>query len=115
MFHAGTGTDSVSYLGTIGADPIAKQNIFKANMQKYRIKFETGCKYDHHCNHNGIDDEDSDYYATCSLGGVCHCSLPTKDVQYHGFGCTRTGKGAAKLKGGKYFFIIIHDKLKWNN
>merc|ERR1711988_238799 len=41
---------------------------------------------------------DSDAGATCSLGGSCTCSLPTgsgndKTEQYHGFGCTRKGKG----------------------
>ena len=83
----------------MGADSSPKQNVFKANMQKYRIKFESGCEYDDHCNNNGINDEDSDYYATCTLGGICYCSLPTSKTQYHGFGCTRTGKGNAKDKG----------------
>jgi len=62
-------------------------------MQKYRIKFESGCLTDDHCNHNGINSYDSDTEATCSLGGSCTCSLPTATVQYHGFGCTRKGKG----------------------
>merc|ERR1712178_666686 len=61
--------------------------------QKYRIKFESGCMTDDHCNHNGINSYDSDAGATCSLGGSCTCSLPTGAEQYHGFGCTRKGKG----------------------
>merc|ERR1711998_552491 len=70
----------------------------RAAMQKYRIKFESGCMTDDHCNHNGINSYDSDAGATCSLGGSCTCSLPTgaggdKTEQYHGFGCTRKGKG----------------------
>merc|ERR1711904_110237 len=72
--------------------------VYKANTQRYRIKFESGCLIDDHCNHNGVNSYDSDAGATCTLGGACTCSLPygastDKTEQYHGFGCTRKGKG----------------------
>jgi len=68
-------------------------NVYKANTQRYRIKFESGCLVDDHCNHNGVNSYDSDGGATCTLGGSCLCSLPSASNQYHGFGCTRKGKG----------------------
>merc|ERR1711998_641868 len=79
-------------------DANAFQVPYRAAMQNYRIKFESGCMTDDHCNHNGENSYDSDAGATCSLGGSCTCSLPTgastdKTEQYHGFGCTRKGKG----------------------
>merc|ERR1711998_304805 len=78
-------------------DANAFQVPYRAAMQKYRIKFESGCMTDDHCNHNGVNSYDSDAGATCSLGGSCTCSLPTGGPplteQYHGFGCTRKGKG----------------------
>merc|ERR1711937_312851 len=67
--------------------------VYKANTQRYRIKFESGCLIDDHCNHNGVNSYDSDAGATCTLGGACLCSLPSASDQYHGFGCTRKGKG----------------------
>merc|ERR1711998_514285 len=81
-----------------GTDANEFQVPYRAAMQKYRIKFESGCMTDDHCNHNGVNSYDSDAGATCSLGGSCTCSLPTgaggdKTEQYHGFGCTRKGKG----------------------
>merc|ERR1711871_480382 len=81
--------------GTIGDSPNSDkfERVYRAAMQKYRIKFESGCLTDDHCNHNGINSYDSDTDATCSLGGSCTCSLPSTTVQYHGFGCTRKGKG----------------------
>merc|ERR1711871_248673 len=79
VFHGGLG-DSTT-------------DIYKANTQRYRIKFESGCLVDDHCNHNGVNSYDSDEGATCTLGGSCLCSLPTASDQYHGFGCTRKGKG----------------------
>merc|ERR1712054_527931 len=93
-----TSTDTVNFYGSMGADTDEFQVPYRAAMQKYRIKFESGCMTDDHCNHNGINSYDSDAGATCSLGGSCTCSLPTgsgndKTEQYHGFGCTRKGKG----------------------
>jgi len=79
--------------GTIGVKADKFERVYRAAMQKYRIKFESGCLTDDHCNHNGINSYDSDTDATCSLGGSCTCSLPSTTVQYHGFGCTRKGKG----------------------
>merc|ERR1711916_306273 len=80
--------------GSMGADgSTSGERVYRAAMQKYRIKFESGCITDDHCNHNGINSYDSDTKATCSLGGSCTCSLPTATEQYHGFGCTRKGKG----------------------
>merc|ERR1711968_173011 len=81
----------VSILGDVGAT--SDEPIYKANTQRYRIKFESGCLVDDHCNHNGVNSYDSDEGATCTLGGSCLCSLPTATDQYHGFGCTRKGKG----------------------
>merc|ERR1712054_47836 len=91
-------TDAVNFYGSMGADTDEFQVPYRAAMQKYRIKFESGCMTDDHCNHNGVNSYDSDAGATCSLGGSCTCSLPTGTgntltEQYHGFGCTRKGKG----------------------
>merc|ERR1712022_73596 len=92
-----TSTDTVNFYGSMGADTDEFQVPYRAAMQKYRIKFESGCMTDDHCNHNGVNSYDSDAGATCSLGGSCTCSLPTGGPplteQYHGFGCTRKGKG----------------------
>merc|ERR1711912_57987 len=88
-----TSTDTVNFYGSMGADTDEFQVPYRAAMQKYRIKFESGCMTDDHCNHNGVNSYDSDAGATCSLGGSCTCSLPTGAEQYHGFGCTRKGKG----------------------
>merc|ERR1712022_111666 len=93
-----TSTDTVNFYGSMGADTDEFQVPYRAAMQKYRIKFESGCMTDDHCNHNGVNSYDSDAGATCSLGGSCTCSLPKgastdKTEQYHGFGCTRKGKG----------------------
>merc|ERR1711871_1357877 len=86
--------NTLTVQGSIGADAgTNKERVYRAAMQKYRIKFESGCITDDHCNHNGINSYDSDTEATCSLGGSCTCSLPTASEQYHGFGCTRKGKG----------------------
>merc|ERR1712164_61792 len=79
--------------GGLGVEADAHQRVYRAAMQKYRIKFESGCLTGDHCNHNGINAYDSDTKATCSLGGACLCSLPSASDQYHGFGCTRKGKG----------------------
>merc|ERR1712178_565102 len=88
-----TSTDTVNFYGSMGADTDEFQVPYRAAMQKYRIKFESGCMTDDHCNHNGINSYDSDTKATCSLGGSCTCSLPSGTDHYHGFGCTRKGKG----------------------
>merc|ERR1711998_783198 len=92
-----TASDAVNFYGSMGADTDEFQVPYRAAMQKYRIKFESGCMTDDHCNHNGVNSYDSDAGATCSLGGSCTCSLPTGGPplteQYHGFGCTRKGKG----------------------
>merc|ERR1711871_598474 len=93
-----TGTTKLTVKGKLG-NSISHQRVYRAAMQKYRIKFESGCMTDDHCNHNGVNSYDSDTKATCSLGGSCTCSLPSGTVaagtmeQYHGFGCTRKGKG----------------------
>merc|ERR1711871_767859 len=79
--------------GTIGVKADKFERVYRAAMEKYRIKFESGCLTDDHCNHNGINSYDSDTDATCSLGGSCTCSLPSGTDHYHGFGCTRKGKG----------------------
>merc|ERR1711871_697237 len=63
--------------GGLGVEADAHQRVYRAAMQKYRIKFESGCLTDDHCNHNGINAYDSDTKATCSLGGSCYCSLPS--------------------------------------
>merc|ERR1711975_51889 len=91
-------TGQINFYGSMGADTDQFQVPYRAAMQKYRIKFESGCLTDDHCNHNGVNSYDSDAGATCSLGGSCTCSLPTGTgntltEQYHGFGCTRKGKG----------------------
>merc|ERR1711871_1288953 len=83
-------SDDVVFHGGLGTSPT---DTYKANTQRYRIKFESGCLVDDHCNHNGVNSYDSDEGATCTLGGSCLCSLPTASDQYHGFGCTRKGKG----------------------
>merc|ERR1711959_67459 len=88
-----TSTDAGNFYGSMGADTDEFQVPYRAAMQKYRIKFESGCITDDHCNHNGVNSYDSDAGATCSLGGSCTCSLPSATEQYHGFGCTRKGKG----------------------
>merc|ERR1711881_247389 len=87
-----TGTTKLTVKGKLG-NSISNQRVYRAAMQKYRIKFESGCMTDDHCNHNGVNSYDSDTKATCSLGGSCTCSLPSATEQYHGFGCTRKGKG----------------------
>merc|ERR1711871_1016656 len=87
-----TGTTKLTVKGKLG-NSISHQRVYRAAMQKYRIKFESGCMTDDHCNHNGVNSYDSDTKATCSLGGSCTCSLPSGTEQYHGFGCTRKGKG----------------------
>merc|ERR1711907_460613 len=87
-----TGTTKLTVKGKLG-NSISNQRVYRAAMQKYRIKFESGCMTDDHCNHNGVNSYDSDTKATCSLGGSCTCSLPSDTEQYHGFGCTRKGKG----------------------
>merc|ERR1711975_39753 len=69
-------TDAVNFHGSMGADTDQFQVPYRAAMQKYRIKFESGCLTDDHCNHNGVNSYDSDAGATCSLGGSCTCSLP---------------------------------------
>merc|ERR1712178_619941 len=91
-------TGQINFYGSMGADTDQFQVPYRAAMQKYRVKFESGCLTDDHCNNNGVNSYDSDAGATCSLGGSCTCSLPTgsgndKTEQYHGFGCTRKGKG----------------------
>merc|ERR1712054_539531 len=89
-----TDTTKLTVKGKIGTGTNAEnQRVYRAAMQKYRIKFESGCLTDDHCNHNGINSYDSDTKATCSLGGSCTCSLPSGKDHYHGFGCTRKGKG----------------------
>jgi len=75
--------------------------IFKQNMFEYRIKFESGCTKDSHCTANGVDSDDSDQNAWCSMGGVCRCSSTGVDTyandaasglkSYWGYGCTRRG------------------------
>merc|ERR1712178_101620 len=70
---------------------------------RYRINFETGCRSDSECNSNGVDADDSDAGAICTLGGSCLCSdaadqssnwpKATNDYFYHGKGCTASGKG----------------------
>jgi hypothetical protein len=76
------GTDLVGFHGSMGASAAAFQLPYRAAMQKYRIKFESGCMTDDHCNHNGVNSYDSDAGATCSLGGSCYCSLPTGSKTY---------------------------------
>ena len=85
-----TATGQVDFVG--GTEDVTA-DVYKANTQRYRIKFESGCLVDDHCNHNGVNSYDSDGTATCTLGGSCLCSLPSASNQYHGFGCTRKGKG----------------------
>merc|ERR1711988_1743323 len=69
-------TGVINFHGSMGAETDAYQVPYRAAMQKYRIKFESGCLTDDHCNHNGVNSYDSDAGATCSLGGSCTCSLP---------------------------------------
>merc|ERR1711988_413792 len=69
-------TGQINFYGSMGADTDQFQVPYRAAMQKYRIKFESGCLTDDHCNHNGVNSYDSDAGATCSLGGSCTCSLP---------------------------------------
>jgi len=85
-------TDTVTVLGKVRTSDAASP-VYLANTQRYRIRFESGCMTNDHCNHNGINSYDSDEGATCSLGGACVCSLPSGTSLYHGFGCTRKGKG----------------------
>jgi len=73
----GTAAKEVQFHGSMGTSANAFQLPYRAAMQKYRIKFESGCLTDDHCNHNGINSYDSDAGATCSLGGSCYCSLPS--------------------------------------
>merc|ERR1712185_135101 len=75
-------TDAVNFYGSMGADTDQFQVPYRAAMQKYRIKFESGCMTDDHCNHNGVNSYDSDAGATCSLGGSCYCSLPKGSKTY---------------------------------
>merc|ERR1711988_1354765 len=71
-----TASNAVNFYGSMGTDANEFQVPYRAAMQKYRIKFESGCMTDDHCNHNGVNSYDSDAGATCSLGGSCTCSLP---------------------------------------
>merc|ERR1711871_481641 len=73
----GVAANEVQFHGSMGTSANAFQLPYRAAMQKYRIKFESGCLTDDHCNHNGINSYDSDAGATCSLGGSCYCSLPS--------------------------------------
>merc|ERR1712072_292992 len=84
--------DTVTVLGKVRTSDAASA-VYLANTQRYRIRFESGCLTNDHCNHNGVNAYDSDAGATCSLGGSCVCSLPSGTDLYHGFGCTRKGKG----------------------
>merc|ERR1719160_295950 len=84
--------DTVTVLGKVRTSDAASA-VYLANTQRYRIRFESGCMTNDHCNHNGVNAYDSDAGATCSLGGSCVCSLPSGTSLYHGFGCTRKGKG----------------------
>jgi len=77
-----TGTDLVGFHGSMGTSAAAFQLPYRAAMQKYRIKFESGCMTDDHCNHNGVNSYDSDAGATCSLGGSCYCTLPKGSKTY---------------------------------
>jgi hypothetical protein len=77
-----TSTDAVGFHGSMGTSAAAFQIPYRAAMQKYRIKFESGCMTDDHCNHNGVNSYDSDAGATCSLGGSCYCSLPKGSKTY---------------------------------
>jgi hypothetical protein len=74
-------SNKVQFHGSMGTSTADFQIVYRAAMQKYRIKFESGCMTDDHCNHNGINSYDSDAGATCSLGGSCYCSLPTGVTQ----------------------------------
>merc|ERR1719261_273628 len=84
--------NAVTVLGKVRTTNAASA-VYLANTQRYRIRFESGCMTNDHCNHNGVNAYDSDAGATCSLGGSCVCSLPSGTSLYHGFGCTRKGKG----------------------
>jgi len=77
--------------------------LYIQNGAKYRINFETGCRSDSECNSNGVDGDDSDAGAICTLGGSCLCSdaadsdsnwpKANNNYFYHGKGCTASGKG----------------------
>merc|ERR1711968_311660 len=49
----------LTFVGDMGA-AYSNANVYKANTQRYRIKFESGCLIDDHCNHNGVNSYDSD-------------------------------------------------------
>lgn len=93
---AGGVLNVVAPFTSTGADRIFKQNMFE-----YRVKFESGCTKDSHCTANGVDSDDSDQNAWCSMGGVCRCSSTGIDTysntaasglkSYWGYGCTRRG------------------------
>merc|ERR1711871_20512 len=87
----------------VNDDLKATTPLYIQNGARYRINFETGCRSDSECNSNGVDADDSDAGAICTLGGSCLCSdaadtssnwpKATNDYFYHGKGCTASGKG----------------------
>jgi len=87
----------------VNADLVDTTPLYIQNGAKYRINFETGCRSDSECNSNGVDGDDSDAGAICTLGGSCLCSddadtgsnwpKATNNYFYHGKGCTASGKG----------------------
>jgi len=87
----------------VDADLTSGTPLYIQNGAKYRINFETGCRSDSDCNSNGVDADDSDAGAICTLGGTCLCSdeadtsqnwpKGTANYFYHGKGCTASGKG----------------------
>ena len=100
------------YFGTIGHNTVPKQNVFKANMQKYRIKFESGCLYDDHCNKNGIDDEDSDIGATCSLGGNATVLCQRKMFNIMDLHVLEAAKGGHNRKAVSLTWLRQHDSKR---
>merc|ERR1711959_652988 len=87
----------------VNADLEEDTPLYIQNGARYRINFETGCRSDSECNSNGVDADDSDAGAICTLGGSCLCSdaadsdsnwpKANSNYFYHGKGCTASGKG----------------------
>lgn len=86
------------------------------NGYTYRIRFESGCRTDADCNSNGVDLDDSDTDAICTLGGTCLCSDTVGTDAYTGRGCTKHGTanhaGSYKRRNTGNLPLLRCDKSK---
>jgi len=90
------------YVGGAPFTLTTAQPVYVQNGYTYRIRFESGCSSDADCNSNGVDSDDSDAGAICTLGGTCLCSDVRPSAEgdiYRGRGCTKLGTAN---HGGSY-------------